>query len=101
MKLADLRPVVQPKPAQKIGCVACKGAYAAECNVPIGDGSAKMCWLCAHHVVDHDVPLHEAMEARCECKPEDIYPARYFQKVAAGLTPVVAVAEDADRRKAS
>jgi hypothetical protein len=73
MSLDDLRAVKHPKAGDKRLCVACK-AYAAECQAPVGEGSAPMCWLCAHHVVDHDVPLHEAMEARCECTPDQVYP---------------------------
>jgi hypothetical protein len=77
MSLADLRLVKHPARGPKV-CVACK-AFVAECNAPVGEGSAPMCWLCAHHVVDHNVPLHEAAEARCECTPEQIYPVRVLK----------------------
>jgi len=88
VKLAELKPVVQPKPVEKRSCLACR-AFAAECLVPVGDGAVPMCWLCAHHVVDHGVPLHEAPTACCECLPHEVYPGR--------SAPVVAVAEDAVR----
>lgn len=77
MKLADLREVKHPKTEKRV-CAACK-AFAAECMVPHGEGSLSMCWLCAHHVVDHEVPLARAMEAQCECAPEDIYPVRVLK----------------------
>ena len=38
-----------------------------------------MCWLCAHHVIVHTTPLHEAMTAECECLPSDVYPKRVMQ----------------------
>lgn len=80
MSLASLR-----APRTQRSCVACK-AYVAECMVPVGEGSAAMCWLCAHHVVDHETPVHEAMTAECECTPDKIYPVRVLQqRAAAGL----------------
>lgn len=75
MSLRDLKRVLPPKPVARKACVAC-GAFAAECEVPVGEGAAPMCWNCAHHVVDHGVPLHEAMTAECECTPDQIYPDR-------------------------
>lgn len=78
MKLADLREVKHPKPAEPKACLACK-AFIAECVVPVGEGSAPMCWLCAHQVVDHNVPLHEACTAECECTPDQVYPVRVYQ----------------------
>lgn len=92
MSLADLREPKHPKTGKRV-CVACQ-AFVAECMAPVGDGSAPMCWLCAHHVVDHDVPLHEAAEARCECTPEQVYPVRVLQQRALWLTPVAAVGKD-------
>jgi hypothetical protein len=78
MSIANLRDVKHPKNEKRV-CVACK-AFVAECMAPVGEGSAAMCWLCAHHVVDHEVPLHEAAEARCECTPDQIYPVRVLQE---------------------
>lgn len=72
MKLADLK-------TAKGTCVACK-AFTAECLVPVGEAAVPMCWLCAHHVIDHDTLVHEALEARCECTPEDVYPASVLAK---------------------
>lgn len=74
MKLADLK-----APRSERVCVACK-AFKAECQAPVGEGSAPMCWLCAHHVVDHGVSLHKAHEAECECTPDQVYPARVLQE---------------------
>ena len=77
MKLSDLKCVRQPErvePKHKV-CVACT-AFKAECYVPVGESLVQMCWLCAHAVVEHDCPLHEAMTHECDCKPEDIYPGR-------------------------
>lgn len=75
MKTFDLPLVLPPKPVAPKVCVACK-AFRAECVVPVGEASAPMCWLCAHHVVDHECPPHKAMTAECECAPELIYPGR-------------------------
>jgi hypothetical protein len=72
MSLDNLREVKHGRTPRT--CVACK-AFKAECQVPVGEGSAAMCWLCAHHVVDHETPVHEAATAECECDPKDIYPA--------------------------
>jgi hypothetical protein len=79
LSLDDLKAPKKPRT-----CVACK-AFVAECMAPVGEGSAAMCWLCAHHVVDHDVSLHEAAEARCECTPDQIYPERVIKERAAQL----------------
>lgn len=75
MRLDDLERIPPPKPVAKKPCMACK-AFAAECLVPIGDGAVPMCWLCAHHVIDHEVPLHLAHSAECECAPQAVYPHR-------------------------
>lgn len=77
MSLRDLKRVLPPKPVARKACVACE-AFAAECEVPVGEGAAPMCWNCAHHVVDHGVPLHEAMTAECECTPDKVYPDRHL-----------------------
>jgi hypothetical protein len=50
--------------------------FAPECLVPVGDTAVPMCWLCAHHVVEHGTPLNDAPEAECDCMPQDIYPHR-------------------------
>lgn len=87
-KLGDLPRVKQPepKPVEWKMCRACK-AYKAECYVPIGDVSAQMCWLCAHAVVDHDCPLHEAATHECECLPHEIYPNRVIENGFLGPAP--------------
>ncbi len=77
-KLSNLKPVTQPprvEPEWKL-CAACN-AFRAECYVPIGEGSAQMCWLCAHAVVEHDAPVSAAHCHECECTAEEIYPHRY------------------------
>lgn len=75
MKTFDLeRVVTPPAPVPKL-CVACKG-FRAECVVPVGKASAAMCWLCAHHVVDHGCEPYRAMTAECECLPHQVYPGR-------------------------
>lgn len=65
-------------------CVACK-AFVAECFAPVDGEALPMCWLCAHHVVDHETPLHEAAEARCECTPDQVYPASVIRERAIQL----------------
>lgn len=74
-KAFDLKRVVPPPPPPVKICMACN-AFRAECLVPVGEASAPMCWLCAHHVVDHECALHEAATAECECLPHEIYPGR-------------------------
>lgn len=74
MKTSDLPLFKAPPTVDKPHCRSCK-AFAPECLVPVGDGAAPMCWLCAHHVVDHDCPVEDAWKNECECMPEDIYPA--------------------------
>ncbi len=76
MKTFELKrvPPPDPPPPPKL-CVACKG-FRAECIVPVGEASAPMCWICAHHVVDHNCAPHDAATAECECLPHEIYPSR-------------------------
>ncbi len=64
-----------PPPPEPETCGACK-AYRAECVAPVGEGSMALCWLCAHHVVDHGVAPGLATTAECECTPDKIYPGR-------------------------
>lgn len=74
MSLSSLKRVPPPPPApDREACAACK-AFAAECLVPVGDDAVPMCWLCAHHVVDHDTPIEGACEGECDCRPHQIYP---------------------------
>ena len=76
MKTAKLKrvPAPTPPPEPKL-CVACSG-FRAECMAPVGEDSAPMCWLCAHHVVDHGCSMQGASTAECECAPHEIYPGR-------------------------
>lgn len=55
-------------------CQACK-TFEAEVLAPVGDGAARLCWLCAHHVAEHDASLQAAPSAECECTPDQVYPA--------------------------
>lgn len=50
--------------------------FAPELLVPMGDEAVPMCWLCAHHVVEHETPMDQTSDARCECLPWEIYPDR-------------------------
>lgn len=76
MKTFDLpRVSPPPPPPEPKVCVACK-SFRAECLVPVGEASAPMCWVCAHHVVEHDCKLEGVIEAWCECSPLSIYPHR-------------------------
>lgn len=85
-------------------CVACN-AFLAECYAPVGDSSAPMCWLCAHHVIDHGVEPEHAPWAECECNRSQIYPMHVLQRQsAAGLirySGVEPAREHAPRRKTS
>lgn len=70
-----LKPYIEPPPRPKKACAACN-TFAPECLAPVSDTAVPMCWLCAHHVVDHDVPVTEAYKAECDCPPHEIYPGR-------------------------
>lgn len=74
-KLNRLQPFKEPQPPERESCVACK-TFAPEVLVPDGDAALPMCWLCAHHVVDHGSSLQGAPSAECECTPQEIYPTR-------------------------
>lgn len=54
-------------------CENCQ-CFAAEANVPIGEGAAETCWLCAHSLIVHRSKLGEPITL-CDCKADDIYPA--------------------------
>lgn len=88
-KIDGLELVRQPAPRERKICVACV-AFAAECLVPVGEGALPMCWICAHHVVEHATPLHEVLEARCGCTSEEIYPTTISNALRAS-TPVAAI----------
>jgi len=68
--------------ARQAPCVACKG-FEAECETPIGDGAAKLCWICAHHVTEHGASLEAgpARWAECGCSRAQIYPARVLARM--------------------
>lgn len=72
MKTSDLHPFIQPV-VEKPVCRGCK-VFAPECLVPHGDGAIPMCWLCAHHVVEHDGDIDDAYTGECECLPSEIFP---------------------------
>jgi hypothetical protein len=74
MKTGDLLPFV-PIVVEKPVCKSCK-TFVPECLVPVGAGAVELCWLCAHHVVEHEVCVDHAYTGTCKCTPEDIYPAR-------------------------
>lgn len=76
MKLEDLKTYREPPPEKK-ACTACD-SFAAECLVPVDDLAMPMCWLCAHHIVEHEVALAGAVTAECDCAPREIYPAAVF-----------------------
>lgn len=65
-------------------CRACR-MFRPECIAPIGEFTVDLCWLCAHHVVDHHVALAAAADAQCECLPTEIYPRSFFGKTAAAF----------------
>lgn len=76
VKLTSLQPFKEPV-VERRSCAACK-VYAPEVLVPDGDAALPMCWLCAHHVVEHGTALEAAYCAECECTPQEIYPHRAF-----------------------
>lgn len=80
-------PPPQPEPPL---CAACQG-MRAECVAPVGETSMPLCWLCAHHVVDHGVAPGLAMTAECECLPEEIFPDRLRIKLVDGVGAIAEV----------
>lgn len=60
-------------------CAACK-VWIPECLVPVGDGSKGMCWMCAHHVVDHLISVDRAGAAVCKCRKDQIFPRRVLEE---------------------
>ncbi len=69
MKLKPFR----AKPVVIESCACCK-VFVPECLVPVGESAVPMCWACAHHVTEHETPMHETYGAECECMPHEIYP---------------------------
>ncbi len=98
MKLSALKPYKEP-PVTRAACVCCK-TFAPECLVPVGDEALPMCWLCAHHVIEHDAHPTAAHCAECECTPQEIYPRRMFD-APGSLLSVASVGVDTPRRQAS
>jgi hypothetical protein len=99
VKLASLKPYQEPPRPERQACVACR-TYAPECLVPMGDEALPMCWLCAHHVVEHDTAVEHAYCAECECTPQQIFPHRAFEsagEIVARVEPVSP--READRTK--
>lgn len=92
----SLKPYREPPPKPRRACEACK-TFAPECLVPMGDAAVPMCWLCAHHVVEHDVPLTEAFRAECECGPHLIYPDRVLAVPPPDESAPAPTAREADR----
>jgi hypothetical protein len=104
VKSHKLARFVAPPPPPKPVCAACK-AWSPEVTVPAGEGAIDLCWLCAHHHVDHGVSLRQAPEAQCECTAAEIYPRdarqgsmRAAARVAVGLRPVITATSDCDPR---
>lgn len=69
MKSRKLPRYHAPARGESPACAACR-AFVPEC---VYQGRA-LCWLCAHHIVDHGCSLHAAPMGECECLPEAIYP---------------------------
>ncbi len=69
---SSLTPFVAPV-VEKPVCRAC-GTFSPDCLVPVDEGALPMCWLCAHHVVDHGSAVSAAHVGECECSLEEIYP---------------------------
>ena len=72
MKTSSLLSYVPPVVVKPV-CRGCK-TMAPECLVPHGDGAIPMCWLCAHHVIEHGTAVDHAYVGECECLPSEIFP---------------------------
>lgn len=84
---------------ERRACEAC-AAFAAECEVPRGDGAIAACWMCAHVVIVHNAEPGDlgALE-RCRCPGEAIYPEDVWRRIkgieqAYREAPVLAVVPD-------
>lgn len=84
MKSHGLQRFAAPPPPPPPKCQAPQCEMAPDVVVPLGEGAINLCWLCAHHHVDHGVPLSQcATSERCEHTPDEIYP----RAPGAGFTP--------------
>lgn len=58
-------------------CEAC-GAFVAEVVAPVGDGAVDACWMCAHLIAVHEVPLARVLdsyeERLCHCEKHEVFP---------------------------
>ncbi len=75
MKSKSLQPFKEPPPPERVACRACR-TFAPECLVPVGDDAVPMCWLCAHHVTEHNAPPNAPLAVECKCPAHEIYPHR-------------------------
>ena len=98
MSTDNLRRYCPPEPPTPPACAACR-AFRPEALVPDGDGCVELCWLCAHHVTEHEVALEHAGDARCKCRSGDIYPADVLarRQYAAHAEPTEGMESDPNR----
>lgn len=71
--MIDLPRLDVRRPRMTPACEACH-TFAPEVLAPVGDGAARLCWLCAHHATEHEQPIELCAAAECECTREEIYP---------------------------
>lgn len=90
--------------SDKVVCENCQ-AFAAECEAPIGDGAASLCWLCAHDATVHGIELGHVRGEPCGCKREDVYPASVLVRLDAEIAAASRyrvrpefIGRDSDRR---
>ncbi len=69
------RVTLPPPPPERLPCEACKG-FRADIRAQVGDALVPLCWVCAHHVVEHGTSVLKAAAAGCQCLPWQIYPDR-------------------------
>lgn len=77
MKIEALLPFVEPPPPPRTVCFACK-LWTPDVWVPLPaalGGQQPMCFICAHHVIEHDMAPEHAQCGECEHTPAEIYPA--------------------------
>ncbi len=95
--MKNLQPFKEPPPPEKQACRACK-TFVPELLVPMGDEAVPMCWLCAHHVVEHEASMQAAPSACCECSHNEIFPAGH-PRYRGALATVATVREDGPWRQ--
>ncbi len=88
-------------PVDRPSCASCR-VFTPEVIVPV-DGvpdTVRLCWGCAHAVVDHNASTETAYAvfAQCTCPAHDVYPEDVRTRVVADVEPLPAWCADGSPR---